>query len=156
HGSVEWAIAWYGGEEGFIHSYCNTVPTPEGGTHEAGLRAALVKGLKAYADLVGNRKAAQIQAEDVLGTAGAMLSVFIREPEFQGQTKEKLATAEAQRLVEHAIGAQFDHWLTAAPQQANKLLDWVIDRSEERLRRRQEKDVARKSATRKLRLPGKL
>src|SRR5690606_26248023 len=104
HGSVEWAIAWYGGEEGFIHSYCNTVPTPEGGTHEAGLRAALVKGLKAYADLVGNRKAAQIQAEDVLGTAGAMLSVFIREPEFQGQTKEKLATAEAQRLVEKAIG----------------------------------------------------
>ncbi len=115
-----------------------------------------MKGLKAYADLVGNRKAAQIQAEDVLGTAGAMLSVFIREPEFQGQTKEKLATAEAQRLVEKAIGDHFDHWLTAAPQQANKLLDWVIDRSEERLRRRQEKDVARKSATRKLRLPGKL
>ncbi|MBX3446981.1 MAG: DNA topoisomerase IV subunit B [Parvibaculaceae bacterium] len=156
HGSVEWAIAWFGGGDGFINSYCNTVPTPEGGTHEAGLRAALTKALKSYGDMVGNKKAAQIQADDVLGTAGAMLSVFIREPEFQGQTKEKLASAEAQKLVEKAIGDHFDHWLTAAPQQANKLLDWVIDRADERLRRRQEKDVARKTATRKLRLPGKL
>ena len=156
HGSVEWAIAWFGGGDGFVHSYCNTVPTTEGGTHEAGLRAALVKGLKAYGDMVGNRKAGQIQADDVIGTAGAMLSVFIREPEFQGQTKEKLSSPEAQRLVEKAIGDHFDHWLTAAPQQANKLLDWVIDRADERMRRRQEKDVARKSATRKLRLPGKL
>ncbi|MBX3491140.1 DNA topoisomerase IV subunit B [Parvibaculum sp.] len=156
HGSVEWAISWFGGGDGFLHSYCNTVPTTEGGTHEAGLRAALVKGLKAYGDMVGNRKAGQIQADDVLGTAGAMLSVFIREPEFQGQTKEKLSSPEAQRLVEKAIGDHFDHWLTAAPLQANKLLDWVIDRADERLRRRQEKDVARKSATRKLRLPGKL
>jgi topoisomerase-4 subunit B len=155
HGSVEWAIAW-SSEDGFIHSYCNTVPTIEGGTHEAGLRAALTKGLKAYADMTGNKKAAQIQAEDVLGTAGALLSVFIREPEFQGQTKEKLASPEAQRLVEKAIGDHFDHWLTAAPGQATKLLDWVIDRSEERLKRRQDKDVARKTATRKLRLPGKL
>lgn len=155
HGSVEWAIAWYN-DDGFIHSYCNTVPTIEGGTHEAGLRAALTKGLKAYADMTGNKKASQIQAEDVLGTAGAMLSVFIREPEFQGQTKEKLASPEAQRLVEKAIGDHFDHWLTASPGQATKLLDWVIDRSEERLKRRQDKDVARKTATRKLRLPGKL
>jgi topoisomerase-4 subunit B len=156
HGSVEWAIAWFGGGDGFLNSYCNTVPTAEGGTHEAGLRAALTKGLKSYGDLVGNKKVAQIQADDVLGTAGAMLSVFIREPEFQGQTKEKLASAEAQRLVERAIGDHFDHWLTAAPQQANKLLEWTIDRADERLRRRQEKDVARKTATRKLRLPGKL
>ena len=156
HGSVEWAIAWFGGGDGFVNSYCNTVPTSEGGTHEAGLRAALTKALKSYGDMVGNKKAAQIQADDVLSTAGAMLSVFIREPEFQGQTKEKLASAEAQKLVEKAIGDHFDHWLTAAPQQANKLLDWVIDRADERLRRRQEKDVARKTATRKLRLPGKL
>ncbi|MCE9648703.1 MAG: DNA topoisomerase IV subunit B [Parvibaculum sp.] len=155
HGSVEWAIAWYS-DDGFVHSYCNTVPTIEGGTHEAGLRAALTKGLKNYADLTGNKKASQIQAEDVLGTAGALLSVFIREPEFQGQTKEKLASPEAQKLVEKAIGDHFDHWLTAAPGQATKLLDWVIDRSEERLKRRQDKDVARKTATRKLRLPGKL
>ncbi|HEY4345840.1 MAG TPA: DNA topoisomerase IV subunit B [Parvibaculum sp.] len=155
HGSVEWAIAW-SSDDGFIHSYCNTVPTIEGGTHEAGLRAALTKGLKNYADMTGNKKASQIQAEDVLSTAGAMLSVFIREPEFQGQTKEKLASPEAQKLVEKAIGDHFDHWLTAAPGQATKLLDWVIDRSEERLKRRQDKDVARKTATRKLRLPGKL
>lgn len=155
HGSVEWAIAWHN-DDGFVHSYCNTVPTSEGGTHEAGFRTALLKGLKTYAEMTGNKKAAQLQAEDVLGTAGALLSVFIREPEFQGQTKEKLSTPEAAKLVEKAVGDHFDHWLTASPQQANKLLEWVIDRSEERLRRRQEKDVARKSATRKLRLPGKL
>ncbi|MDO8421068.1 MAG: DNA topoisomerase IV subunit B [Parvibaculum sp.] len=155
HGSVEWAIGWYN-DDGFVHSYCNTVPTTEGGTHEAGLRAALTKGLKNYADMTGNKKAGQIQAEDVLGTAGALISVFIREPEFQGQTKEKLASPAAQRLVEKAIGDHFDHWLTASPQQATKLLEWVIDRSEERLKRRQDKDVARKTATRKLRLPGKL
>ena len=156
HGSVEWAIAWTATDEGFISSYCNTIPTPEGGTHEAGLRAALMKGLKAYGELVGNKKASQIQAEDIMGTSNALLSVFIREPEFQGQTKEKLSSAEATRLVEKAIGDHFDHWLTAAPQQANRLLDWIIDRSEDRLRRRLEKDVARKTATRKLRLPGKL
>ncbi len=155
HGSVEWAIAW-SSDDGFIHSYCNTVPTIEGGTHEAGLRAALTKGLKNYADMTGNKKASQIHADDVLSTAGAMLSVFIREPEFQGQTKEKLASTEAHRLVEKAIGDHFDHWLTASPGQATKLLDWVIDRSEERLKRRQDKDVARKTATRRLRLPGKL
>lgn len=156
HGSVEWAIAWTATDEGFISSYCNTIPTAEGGTHEAGLRAALTKGLKSYGDLVGNKKASQIQAEDVIGTANALLSVFIREPEFQGQTKEKLSSPEAQRLVEKAIGDHFDHWLTAAPQQATKLLEWIIDRSDDRLRRRLEKDVARKTATRKLRLPGKL
>ncbi|MBI1261867.1 MAG: DNA topoisomerase IV subunit B [Rhizobiales bacterium] len=156
HGSVEWAIAWTATDEGFISSYCNTIPTAEGGTHEAGLRAALTKGLKSYGDLVGNKKANQIQAEDVIGTANALLSVFIREPEFQGQTKEKLSSPEAQRLVEKAIGDHFDHWLTAAPQQATKLLEWIIDRSDDRLRRRLEKDVARKTATRKLRLPGKL
>ena len=155
-GSVEWAIAWCAAQDGFVNSYCNTVPTTEGGTHEAGLRAALTKGLKAYGELTGNKKAAQITAEDVMGTAGAMLSVFIREPEFQGQTKEKLASAEAARLVEAAIRDHFDHWLTAAPVQANRLLDWVVDRAEERARRRQEKDISRKSATRKLRLPGKL
>ena len=156
HGSVEWAIAWIGNRDGFVSSYCNTVPTPEGGTHEQGMRQALTKGLRAYGDLVGNKKASQITADDVLSNACVMLSVFIREPEFQGQTKEKLATADAVKLVERAIGDHFDHWLTAAPQQANKLLEWVIDRAEERLRRKQEKDVARKTATRKLRLPGKL
>ncbi|NIJ42650.1 topoisomerase-4 subunit B [Parvibaculum indicum] len=156
HGSVEWAIAWIGNRDGFVSSYCNTVPTPEGGTHEQGMRQALTKGLRAYGDLVGNKKASQITADDVLSSACVMLSVFIREPEFQGQTKEKLATAEAAKLVERAIGDHFDHWLTAAPQQANKLLEWVIDRAEERLKRKQEKDVARKTATRRLRLPGKL
>ena len=155
HGAVEWAVSWFGGD-GFANSYCNTVPTPEGGTHEAGLRTALLRGLKNYAELTSNKKGALISADDVMTSAGALLSVFIREPEFVGQTKDRLATTAASRIVEQAIRDQFDHWLTNAPQQANRLLEWVIDRAEERLRRRKEKDVSRKSAVRKLRLPGKL
>ncbi len=156
HGSVEWAIAWLALEDGFLNTYCNTVPTPEGGTHEAGLRAALTKGLKAYGELTNNKRAAQITPEDVLVSMGAMMSVFIREPEFQGQTKDKLSSQEATRIVETCMRDEFDHWLTASPMSATRLLDWVIDRAEERLRRRKEKEVNRKSATRKLRLPGKL
>ncbi|GAA0770703.1 DNA topoisomerase IV subunit B [Roseibium denhamense] len=155
HGSVEWAVSWFAGD-GFVNSYCNTVPTPEGGTHEAGFRYALLRGLKAYGELTSNKKAALITGDDVMTSAGGMLSVFIREPEFVGQTKDKLATNEATRITENAVRDAFDHWLTASPNQANKLLEWVIDRAEERLRRRQEKDVARKTAVRKLRLPGKL
>ncbi|MFL1876307.1 DNA topoisomerase IV subunit B [Hansschlegelia beijingensis] len=157
HGSVEWAVAWTDdGEDGFCRSYCNTIPTPEGGTHENGLRMALLRGLRGYAELVNNKRAAILTGEDVMLGAAAMLSAFIREPEFQGQTKERLATAEASRIVEQAVKDAFDHWLAASPQQANRLLESVILRGEERLRRRQEKDVARKTATRKLRLPGKL
>ncbi|NWG92518.1 MAG: DNA topoisomerase IV subunit B [Parvularculaceae bacterium] len=164
HGSVEWAVCWgaagFGPQndeaDGFIHSYCNTIPTSEGGTHEAGLRAALSKGLRSYADLDGNKKAGIVTPEDVMTTAGALLSVFVRNPEFQGQTKDKLATAEAQRLVENAVRPAFDHWLASHPKQANDLLDWVIDRADERMRRRKEKEVSRAAATRKLRLPGKL
>ena len=156
HGTVEWAISWVGGADGFLNSYCNTVPTPEGGTHEAGLRAALTKGLRAYGEMTGNKRAAQINADDALGTSAAMLSVFIREPEFQGQTKDKLATQEAHKIVEAAIRDEFDHWLTQSPNQANKLLDWIVERSEERMRRRREREVNRKTAARKLRLPGKL
>jgi len=156
HGSVEWAVAWISDEDGFSSSYCNTIPTPEGGTHENGLRQALYKGLRAYGELVGNKKAAQITSEDVMGTAASMLSIFIREPEFQGQTKDKLATVEATKIVETAMRDAFDHWLADSPQQANKLLEWTIDQSEERLKRRREKEVGRQSATRKLRLPGKL
>ena len=156
HGNVEWAIGWYAASDGFTSSYCNTVPTPEGGTHVAGLRSALTKGLKAYGELSNVKKAQQITADDVISSAGSMLSVFIREPEFVGQTKDRLATVSAQKLTEVAIRDHFDHWLTAQPQQASKLLEWVIDRSDERLKRKQEKEVNRASATRKLRLPGKL
>lgn len=157
HGSLEWAIAWMSQEDGFILSYCNTIPTPEGGTHENGLRSALLRGLRDHADRLGqSKRMAAVTADDVMATCAAMLSVFIREPEFQGQTKDKLATAEAARIVETAVRDSFDHWLAASPHQATRLLDWVVDRAEERLRRRQEKEVARKTATRKLRLPGKL
>jgi len=155
HGAVEWAVSWYGGD-GFVNSYCNTIPTADGGTHEAGLRIALTRGLKAYAELTNNKRASIITTDDVMISAAAMMSVFIREPEFVGQTKDKLATVEAQRIVENVIRDPFDHWLTASPQEASRLLDWVVDRAEERLRRRQEKETVRKSATRKLRLPGKL
>ncbi|HEV7258364.1 MAG TPA: DNA topoisomerase IV subunit B [Bosea sp. (in: a-proteobacteria)] len=158
HGSLEWAVAWLAtGEDGFSSSYCNTIPTPEGGTHEQGLRIALLRGLRDHAERIGqSKRMAQVTSDDVMATCAAMLSVFIREPEFQGQTKDKLATLEASRIVENAVRDAFDHWLAAAPQQALKLLDWSVDRAEERLRRRLEKEVSRKTATRKLRLPGKL
>jgi topoisomerase IV subunit B len=157
HGAAEWAVAWTADSDGFLSSYCNTIPTPDGGTHESGLRSALLRGLKDHAERVGQgKRAASISSEDVMTGAGAMLSVFIREPEFQGQTKDRLATAEATRIVDNAIKDPFDHWLAGNPLQANKLLDFVVERADERIRRRQEKETARKSLTRKLRLPGKL
>ncbi|MGI6853019.1 DNA topoisomerase IV subunit B [Mesorhizobium sp. 1B3] len=155
HGSIEWAVTWFGGD-GFVNSYCNTIPTHEGGTHETGFRNVLTRGLKAYAELIGNKRASVITADDVMISAAGMLSIFIREPEFVGQTKDRLATIEAVRIVESAIRDPFDHWLADNPQEASKLLDWVIARADERLRRRQEKEVSRKSAVKKLRLPGKL
>ncbi len=155
-GRVEWAAAWLDEGEGFTHSYCNTIPTTQGGTHEAGFRAALLKGLRAWGEQRGNRRAAQVVPEDLLGPLAAKLSVFLREPQFQGQTKEKLTNTDATRLVETALRDRFDHWLAGDPTQADNLLAFVIERAEERLRRRENKDTARKSATRRLRLPGKL
>jgi topoisomerase-4 subunit B len=159
-GAVEWAVAWtpdgFGEADGFLRSYCNTVPTPEGGTHEAGLRAVLTRGLRAWAELTNDKRGALITADDVTAQAGALISVFVRNPEFQGQTKERLSSIDAQRLVEAALRDPFDHWLTAQPKAATALLNFVAERAEERLKRRREKEVARASATRKLRLPGKL
>ncbi|MBB6309597.1 DNA topoisomerase IV subunit B [Xanthobacter tagetidis] len=157
HGSVEWAVAWVADGDGGISSYCNTIPTPDGGTHENGLRTMLLKGLKDHAERSGQgKRAAIVTGDDVITGCAAMLSVFVREPEFQGQTKDRLATQEAARIVEQALRDPFDHWLAANPVQASRLLDHVIDRADERLRRRQEKEVSRKTAVRKLRLPGKL
>jgi topoisomerase-4 subunit B len=156
HGSAEWAIAWLAEDEGYVSSYCNTIPTREGGTHEQGLRTALMRGLKDHAERIGNRRAAQVTTEDIMAASAVMMSVFVREPEFAGQTKDRLVTSEASRMVEQAIKDPFDHWLADSPPQAAKLLDFVIERAEDRMRRRAEKDVQRKSATRKLRLPGKL
>jgi topoisomerase IV subunit B len=155
-GRLEWAAAWLEEGEGFLHSYCNTIPTTQGGTHEAGFRAALVKGLRAWGEQKGNRRAAQVVAEDLLGPMAGKLSVFLRDPQFQGQTKEKLTSNEAARLVETALRDRFDHWLAGDPGQADNLLAFVIERAEERLRRRESKDISRKTATRRLRLPGKL
>ncbi|WP_375634739.1 MULTISPECIES: DNA topoisomerase IV subunit B [unclassified Bartonella] len=155
HGSVEWAIAWHGGDS-CVQSYCNTIPTGEGGTHEIGLRQALLRGLKSYAELIGNKRATIITSDDIMISTAAILSVFISNPEFVGQTKDRLATIEAQRIVENAIRDPFDHWLANSPQEATKLLDWVIERAEERVKRRQDREISRKTAVRKLRLPGKL
>ncbi|TCP44083.1 DNA topoisomerase IV subunit B [Rhodovulum marinum] len=155
-GSVEWAINWTPSRDGFIHSYCNTVPTPEGGTHEAGFWAAILKGIRAYGELANNRKAQNITRDDLLTGGCAMVSTFIREPEFVGQTKDRLATTEAARMVEGAVRDHFDNWLASDTKSAGAILDFLVLRSEERLRRRAEKETARKSATKKLRLPGKL
>ncbi len=155
-GSVEWAINWTPARDGFIQSYCNTVPPPEGGTHESGFWAAILKGIRAYGELVNNRKAGQITREDMQAGGCALISVFIREPEFVGQTKDRLATTEAQRMVENAVRDHFDNWLAADRKAAGAILDYLVLRAEERLRRRREKETQRKSATRKLRLPGKL
>ncbi len=153
---VEWALTWLEDGEGFVQSYCNTIPTPDGGTHENGLRMMLLRGLRTYADLVGNKKMKDVIAEDMMAGCAVLLSVFVREPEFQGQTKEKLSSSEAARLVDNTLRDAFDFWLAASPAQAKKLLDRVIERAEERMRRKDARDVMRKSATRKLRLPGKL
>ncbi|RYI32750.1 MAG: DNA topoisomerase IV subunit B [Acetobacteraceae bacterium] len=155
-GRCEWAVTWLEQGDGFLSTYANTIPTSQGGTHEAGLRAALVKGLRAYGELKKDKRAATVTAEDVFGGLAGMLSVFVRDPQFQGQTKEKLTSPEAARLVEAALRDHFDHWLAGDPTTAGNLLAWAIERAEDRIRRREMKDTPRKSATRKLRLPGKL
>jgi len=155
-GKVEWAINWTPSRDGFIQSYCNTVPTPEGGTHESGFWAAILKGIRAYGELVNNRKAKDITREDLSTGGCALVSCFIREPEFVGQTKDRLATNEAQRLVENSVRDHFDNWLAADTKSAGAILDFLVLRAEERMRRRQEKETQRKTATKKLRLPGKL
>jgi len=155
-GRVEWAIAWPEFGEGLSSTYCNTVMTPEGGTHENGFRQAIVKGLRSYGERVASKKAAQVTAEDCVGGACILLSIFVRDPQFQGQTKDKLVSVEVAKWVESAVKDIFDHWLTDNPQVASSLLDHVINRMDERLRRKQSKDISRQSATRRLRLPGKL
>ena len=155
-GKVEWAVWWPNDEEGFVRSYCNTVPTIEGGTHESGFRSALLRGLKRYAELTGNRKGSVIIADDLIEGAAGLVSIFIEQPQFQGQTKEKLVSVEATKLVETVVGDNFEHWLTGDKEAANVLLEHVIAKAEERLRRKQDREQQRKTATRKLRLPGKL
>ncbi len=155
-GRIEWAVAWTDGGEAAIASYCNTVPTPLGGTHEAGFRAALLKGLRAWGEQRANRRAAAITGDDIVAGMAGKISLFFRQPQFQGQTKEKLTSPEATRLVEAAIRDRFDHVLAGDPTAADNLLSFAIERAEERARRKEAKDTPRKSATRRLRLPGKL
>jgi len=155
-GHVEWAISWPLDRDGFVSSYCNTIMTPEGGTHENGFRQAIVRGLRAYGELIGNKKASQLTVDDCLNNTTWILSVFLRDPQFQGQTKEKLVSQEASRLVETSLKDHFDHWLTANPEAAKSLMEHVLLQMEERLRRKQSKEISRATATRKLRLPGKL
>ncbi|NBX03807.1 MAG: DNA topoisomerase IV subunit B [Alphaproteobacteria bacterium] len=155
-GRLEWAVAWPTDEETYVSTYCNTIPTPDGGTHESGLRTALTKGFKAYAELANNKKAVGAMGEDMLGGAVIILSLFLRDPQFQGQTKNKLVNVEAARLVENAVRDHFDHFLTGDPETSKTLLNMIVERMDERLRRRADKEVSRKAVTQKLRLPGKL
>ncbi len=155
-GKVEWAINWTPARDGFIQSYCNTVPTPEGGTHVTGFWNAILKGIKGYGELAGNKKAAQITREDLISGGCALVSCFIRDPAFVGQTKDRLSTEAAAKMTEGAVRDHFDNWLAADTKSAGAILDFLVLRAEERMRRRQEKETARKSATKKLRLPGKL
>ena len=157
-GLVEWAVAWPLWSEGGSSYYCNTIPTPDGGTHEQGIRAALTRGLRAFGELVGQKRAKDIQADDVVSGAEIMLSVFIRDPHFQSQTKDRLTSPDAARLVEAAIRDHFDHFLADHMERGRALLGFVLDRMDERLKRRAEREVKRKNATsgRKVRLPGKL
>ncbi len=155
-GKIEWAVAWPGDERGEMHSYVNTVPTPQGGSHELGLRAALSRALKNYGERLNNKRAQQITAEDVGDGAVVFLSLFIKDPQFQGQTKERLGMPEAQRVVDTVVKDHFDHWLADDAATGKQLLETIIERAEDRIRRRNEKEMQRKSATRKLRLPGKL
>jgi topoisomerase-4 subunit B len=155
NGAVEWAIGFVE-DDGFLQSYCNTIPTPDGGTHEQGLRVALLKGVRSYGERTGNKRAQQITADDVSGAIAGLVSVFVREPEFVGQTKERLATVDAARVVEAALRDPFDHWLVDDAARAGLIVERLVERAEERLRRRQEKEIARRAPTRRLRLPGKL
>ena len=155
-GKVEWAINWTPARDGFVKSYCNTVPTPEGGTHESGFWAAILKSIKNYGERINSKKSKDITREDLTLGSCALVSCFIQEPEFVGQTKDRLATVEAQKLVESSVRDHFDNWLASDSKSATAILDFLILRAEERLRRRQEKETARKSATKRLRLPGKL
>ncbi len=155
-GRVEWAITWPDTDEGFGRSYCNTVVTPQGGTHESGMRSALHKGIKAYGEMMGTRNLAKISADDISGSAHILLSVFIKDPQFQGQTKDKLVSAGANKLVENAMRDPFDHWLSDDAAQAGKLMEFIQMRMEHRMNRKKQKDTARKTVTQRLRLPGKL
>jgi topoisomerase-4 subunit B len=158
NGRVEWAVSWPLWSDGSYSWYCNTIPTPDGGTHEAGLRGALTKGIRAFGELIGNKKAKDISADDIMVGSELMLSVFIREPQFQSQTKDRLTSPEATALVEKAVRDHFDHFLTDNMDRGKALLGYVLERMDDRLRRKQEREVKRKTATsaRKLRLPGKL
>lgn len=155
-GRVEWAVAWPRDSQSFCHSYCNTIPTPQGGTHESGIRSALLRGLRSHGELLNNKRATAITGEEAFGDATLLLSLFLKDPQFQGQTKDKLSTVAASRLVDQTIKDRFDHWLTADPVSSKALLDHLTLKAEERARLSQAKDLARKTATRKLRLPGKL
>lgn len=157
NGFIEWAITWLEDPEaGFINSFCNTIRTPQGGTHEAGLRTALTRCIRNYAEMVGNKKGAEITTEDVIGSAGVIFSLFMKDPQFQGQTKEKLGSPEASRLVDSAIKDRFDHWLSGDTKTASSLLTYIQERSADRMRKKKQTETARASATKRLRLPGKL
>ena len=155
-GRIEWAVAWVSRGDGSFTSYCNTIATTLGGTHEQGFRHALLKGMKEFGDFAKNKRASKITADDVFSKSISVVSVFIKDPQFQGQTKEKLSSPKATKLVEAAVRDHFDHWLSGNPDMAHTLLDSMIESAEMRERQKQEREELRKTPTQRLRLPGKL
>ncbi|TVQ35454.1 MAG: DNA topoisomerase IV subunit B [Geminicoccaceae bacterium] len=155
-GRLEWALAWPEDETAYAGYYCNTVPTPDGGSHEQGLRGGLLRGFKAHAERIGQKKAGLVTADDLLGGAAILLSVFIKNPQFQGQTKARLIVPDVVRPIDASIKDRFELWLSANKATADALIGYGIERAEDRVARKKAKEVNRKSATRKLRLPGKL
>ena len=155
---MEWAMTWTFEEEYRIFSYCNTIPTPLGGVHETGLRTALIKAFRGYAETRNLLpKGIMLTTEDVLGGLFAVLSLFLGSPQFSGQTKEKLSNAGVARQVEGVIKDHLDHWLHGQPEQATQLLEAVVENARQRIsRKKASAPIHRKSATSRLMLPGKL
>ncbi len=161
-GRVEWALTVLTDEngaasdDGFFASYCNTIATIDGGTHENGFKAAITKGLKAYGEKVNNKAAASIIGEDVFDSVAAIVSVFYKTPQFLGQTKEKLSNPEIARYTENALRDPWEMFLASDPKTANALLDFVVNLANARIKTKQVKDVARKTPTKRIRMPAKL
>jgi topoisomerase-4 subunit B len=161
-GRVEWALTFLTDEngaasdDGFFASYCNTIATIDGGTHESGFRTAITRGLKNYGEKINNKLAANIISDDVFDSACAIISVFYKTPQFLGQTKEKLSNPEIARYVEKVLADPWEMFLASDPKTATALLEFVNNLAAARIKTKQVKDIARKTPTKRARMPHKL
>ena len=161
-GRVEWALTFLTDEngaasdDGFFASYCNTIATIDGGTHESGFKSAITRGIKSYGDKVNNKSAASIISDDVFDSVAAIVSVFYKTPQFLGQTKEKLSNPEIARFTENALRDPWEIFLASDPKTANAVLDFVVNLANARIKTKQVKEIARKTPTKRIRMPAKL